>query len=42
METGLATVSNLKEAVGELYQVLDEEQRATLDEMMKNFRHMRG
>jgi len=42
METGLATVSELKGAVGDLYEVLDNEQRATLDEMMKNFRHMRG
>jgi hypothetical protein len=42
MESGLATVSELKSAVSELYNVLDEDQRATLDAMMKNFRHMRG
>jgi hypothetical protein len=42
METGLATVTELKGAVGDLYEVLDNEQRVTLDEMMKNFRHMRG
>ena len=42
METGLATVLELKGAVGDLYEVLDNEQRVTLDQMMKGFRYMRG
>ena len=42
MQSGLETVSELKGAVTDLYEVLDDEQRATLDELVRNFRHMRG
>jgi len=42
MQSGLETVSDLKDAVGNLYDVLDEGQRATLDDLARNFRHMRG
>jgi len=42
MQAGLETVTELRSAVGDLYQVLDDEQRTTLDAMVKDFRHMRG
>jgi len=42
MQAGLETVTELRGAVGDLYEVLDDEQRTTLDAMVKDFRHMRG
>jgi len=32
----------VSEPVGDLYEILDDEQRVTLNELVKDFRHMRG
>jgi hypothetical protein len=42
LETGLEQVQAIRAAVGNLYQVLDAEQQATLDSILKEMRHMRG
>jgi hypothetical protein len=42
MEAGLEQVKAIRAAVGDLYNVLDAEQQATFDSMLKDMRHMRG
>lgn len=42
MEAGLEQVQSIRAAVGALYQVLDAEQQATFNEILKEMRHMRG
>ncbi len=42
MESGLEQVKAIRAAVGNLYNVLDAEQQATFDSILKDMRHMRG
>lgn len=42
MEAGLEQVKAIRAAVGDLYNVLDAEQQATFDSILKEMRHMRG
>ena len=42
MEAGLEQVKAIRAAVGNLYDVLDAEQQATFDSILKEMRHMRG
>jgi hypothetical protein len=42
MEAGLEQLKSIRAAVGNLYDVLDADQKATFDAMVKDMRHMRG
>jgi len=42
MSAGLEQVRTIRAAVGNLYDVLDAEQKATFDSLLKDMRHMRG
>ena len=42
MEAALEQVKAIRAAVGDLYGVLDAEQQATFDSVLKDMRHMRG